>query len=340
VSILNTTSLSAEGKGKKVMTEIPFPQSLLEDLQKVEENLASLTNVVGSSHVSEMLRHVVRNGGKRIRPALALMAGAFYKYNFDALVTLASSVELLHTATLLHDDTIDHSMLRRGRQTVNSLWGGGRAILVGDYLFSKSAEMTVSTGNKRVINLFAWTLMSISSAELEQNMADYRTRETRENYYRWITVKTSAIFTMATESAAILSEAPEESVAALRDYGLNLGLAFQIIDDILDFTGAEDEMGKPVGSDLMQGTLTLPSILLIEREPKNNPVRLFLENKDNQAHLKAALDRITNSEVLPECYRIAREHCQAACQNLKKLQNKPMRKAMEDLAEFVVQRNR
>jgi geranylgeranyl pyrophosphate synthase len=267
------------------------------------------------------------------------MSGAFYDYNLELLITLASAVELLHTATLLHDDTVDNSDLRRGRPTVNSLWGNTPAVLLGDYLFSKSAGMVASLDNKRLIDLFAQTLMTISTAELEQTLDAFHLKKTRDRYFRWISGKTAAIFAMATESGAILSGAPEEAIIALRNYGLSLGLAFQIVDDILDFTGEEKEMGKPVGSDLMQGALTLPVILLMEREPGDNLVRSFFESRD-PLYLKTVLDRITDSAIPQECYKIASTHCDTARATLRELPDKPMRHALDELAEFVVERTK
>lgn len=322
------------------MRDIPFPLSIQKDLQKVEGSLQVLGQLEDHPQASVMLEHILQNGGKRIRPALTLMAGSFYDYNPELLVTLASAVELLHTATLLHDDTVDGSDLRRGRPTVNSLWGSSSAVLLGDFLFSKSAEMVASLSNQGITDLFAQTLMAISTAELRQNLDAFHLKKTRDSYFHWIRGKTAATFIMATESGAILSGAPEEARIALRTYGLHLGLSFQIVDDILDFTGEEKEMGKPVGSDLIHGALTLPVILSMEREPADNTVELLFESTDNLPYLKTVLDRIFNSSILQECYKIANDHCDTARIALRNLPENPMRRAFDELARFVVERKR
>ena len=318
----------------------PFPLHIQKDLQRVEQHLQSLGSLEDHPLASIVLKYVLENSGKRVRPALTLMTGALYDCDLDRLVTLASAVELLHTATLLHDDTVDNSDLRRGRPTVNSLWGAGRAVLLGDYVFSKSAHLVASLGIGRLIGLFADTLMTISMAELEQTLKDFQIKKKREAYFQWISGKTACVFAMASESGGILSLAPEEHVAALREYGMHLGMAFQIVDDILDFTGEQKQMGKPVGSDLMQGALTLPVILLLESEPANDAVRTIYESRGNPPSISPVLDRILNSPILPECYRIAAEQCGSARAALRVLPQRPIRRALDELAEFVVERRR
>ncbi len=310
-----------------------------DDLAKVETNLAALVTA-GLSCMEEPLKHVLSDRGKRLRPAVTLLSGKVYPYDPEMLLPMATATELLHTATLVHDDTIDRSQMRRGKPTVNNLWGNSIAVLLGDYLFATSAEMVSSTGNVRVMRLFAQTLMSISSGELGQVFSIYDWKQSRDHYYQRIASKTASLFAMATESGAALSQAPEEAVQALRVYGHNLGICFQIADDILDFVGDEAEMGKPVGSDLMQGTLTLPAILLLEHYPNDNPVKSLFENKGDRASLERAIDMVRNSKILPECYTIAGEFCQRACQELDKLPTHPNVQALRDLSNFAIQRRK
>jgi len=252
-------------------------------------------------------------------------------------------VELLHTATLVHDDAIDKSAVRRGRPTVNSLWGEDRAVLLGDYLFAKAGEFAALTGDLRVVRLFAQTLQIISSGELRQTFDAFNLEQSRQHYFERITRKTASLFSLSTQSGAILSQAPEASVQALRVYGTNLGIAFQIIDDVLDFTGTEKELGKPVGSDLAQGTLTLPAMLLLEHYPEDNPVRELFTNRDmpeifQQLQIKRAIETVANSSIVEECYLIASDYCAQARQELDLLPDKPVRKALEEVADFVVSR--
>jgi geranylgeranyl pyrophosphate synthase len=254
---------------------------------------------------------------------------------------MAAGVEMLHTATLVHDDTIDNAAKRRGKPTASKIWGGGIAILVGDYLFARSAELVSRTGNLRVIRLFARTLMALCTGELEQNFSSFNKNQTRQSYFSRIEDKTASLFSTATESAGVLSEAPESAVEALRTYGSNLGMAFQIADDILDFTADENKLGKPVGSDLIQGTLTLPAILLNERYPENGPLtELFGDNNkgDKQKALEAVLDMILNSDIIPECYNIAENFVYRAVTSIKTFPDTRYRQSLCLIADHAVAR--
>jgi len=238
-------------------------EPIQEDLAKVEDRLRSVSEV-DFPHLSEMLDYSLRSNGKRIRPILTLLSGKFYNYNLDYLLPMATAVEVMHTATLVHDDAIDKSLVRRRRATVYKVWGEDEAVLLGDYLFAEAGALTAATQNLRAIKLFATTLKAISSGELNQAFNAFNLEQSRSQYFQRVSKKTAALFSMATESGAALSQAPEESIQILIEYGYNLGIAFQIVDDILDVIGTEEEMGKPVGSDLAQGTLTLPAMLLLE----------------------------------------------------------------------------
>ncbi len=313
-------------------------QSIQDDLSRVKEGLRSIIKV-DFPWLSKQLDYVVGGGGKGIRPALTLLSGKFYQYNLEFLLPMAASVELMHTATLIHDDAIDKSMSRRGRATIYKLWGEEPAILLGDYLFAKAGEFVADTQCPRVIKLFSQTLATISSGELNQFFSTYNIKQTREHYFKKISGKTASLFSLATKSGAILSGAPEKSVKILGDYGHQLGIAFQIVDDILDFIGTEEELGKPVGSDLTQGTLTLPAMLLLKRYPEDNPVKRLFENRNDQDSIKQAIELIRNSPIVDECYKVASEYCAKACQNLNQLPENSSREALFSLAEYVVARN-
>ena len=328
----------ASGEGR--LLELSKIYELIqEDLAKVKESLRSIIKV-DFPWLSEQLGYVVRGGGKGIRPVLTLLAGKFYNYNLKYLLPMAVSVELMHTATLVHDDAIDKSGIRRGRPTIYKMWGEEPAVLLGDYLLAKAGESVSDTQNPRVIKLFSQTLATISSGELSQFLGAFKLEQTRQYYFQRIASKTASLFSLATESGAILSEAPEKSVTALKEYGSNLGIAFQIVDDILDFTGTEDELGKPVGSDLAQGTLTLPAMLLLERYPEDNPVKSLFENKDKQENIELAIELIRNSSIADECYAVAAEYCAKACQNLRLLPENASRQALTDLADYVTERKK
>ena len=305
------------------------------DLNKVKDKLMSISRV-DFGWLAEQLSHVIRGTGKGIRPALTLLSGKGFKYDLNYLLPMAVSVELMHTATLVHDDAIDKSSTRRGQSTINSIWGDEIAILMGDYLFAKAGEFVADTQTPRVIKLFSQTLGTISSGEIAQWRAAYNADQTREGYFHRIYGKTASLFTLSTQSGAILSQATEEAVAVMKEYGDNLGIAFQIVDDILDFTSTEEAMGKPVGSDLIQGTLTLPAMLLIERNPGDNPIRKFFETRDKK-HVTQAIQMVLNSDTVTQCYGVAKEYRDCACRNVKSLPNPTSRQALLDLAEYIVQ---
>ena len=308
-----------------------------EDLIKVKEEIKSIRNVK-FAWLGEQLGHVVKGVGKGIRPALTLLCGKFYDYDLPHLIPMAVSVELMHTSTLVHDDAIDKSSVRRGLPTINELWGGDIAILMGDYLFAKAGEYVSETGMPRAVKLFSQTLAIISSGEINQFLSAYKAEQTRENYFQRIGGKTASLFALATESGAILSKAPEDVIVILRDYGYNLGIAFQIVDDILDFIGTEETLGKPVGSDLIQGTLTLPAMLLMEKHPgADNPVKKSLENK-NPEDIKTVIAQIKNSSIVDECYQIASEYCEKACHDLHRLPENPAGQSLIALANYVLSR--
>jgi len=309
-----------------------------EDLLRVEDKLKSVSEVE-FSHLSELLAHILI-GGKEIRPALTLLSGKFYDYNLDRLLPMATAVQILHIATLVHDDAIDNSAVRWGRPTINSLWGVERAVLLGDYLFAKAGEFAATTQNLRVIMLTSQTIETISSGELNQALNAFNLEQTRQNYLERISSKTASLFSLATESGAVLSQAPEESVKLLKEYGYNLGIAFQIVDDILDFIGTEEEMGKPIGSDLAQGTLTLPAMLLLERYPEENPVKRLFQNEDEQKNIKLAIELIRDSPIIEQCYDIASSYCSEACHNLNLLPDTASRRALLELADYIITRRR
>ncbi len=313
------------------------------DLDEVENRLRAVSDPDYTGdfpHLSELLEYSLKSSGKRIRPVLTLLAGRFYDHNHDSLLSMATAVEIMHTATLVHDDAIDKAATRRGRPTVNKKWSEEKAVLLGDYLFAEAGAITASTDNLRAIKLFAWTLKTISSGELNQSYNAFNLRQNRPQYIQRVAQKTAALFRMATESGAAMSRAPEEAIQVLINYAHNLGIAFQIVDDILDFSGTEEELGKPAGSDLAQGTLTLPAMLLLEYYPRNNPVEKFFNNRDQPDYVKQAIEKIRDSSILQECYKLAEEYCATASRDLKQLPDKDSRKSLIELAGFVIHRKK
>ena len=309
-----------------------------DDLEKVERSLEEIADSEFPL-LAQLLTYTLKNGGKRIRPALTLLSGKFYVYEPTLLIPMAAAIELLHTATLVHDDIVDNSPVRRGRPTVSCAWGENRALLLGDYLFAKAGSLAASTGNLRVVKLFSQTLMTISGGELRQTGVSFDLKRVLEHYFDWISAKTACLFSAATESGAVLSQAPEEAIAAMRDYGHNLGMGFQIVDDVLDFVGEEDELGKPVGSDLREGTMTLPSILFAESYPEDNLIKSIVEKKDAESVALAA-EKIRNSPVIGECLALASDFCSQARQAVEKLPDNSARQSLLELAAYIIERRK
>lgn len=314
-------------------------EPIQQELSQVEERLRSVSEV-DFPQLSELVAYCL-TGGKRVRPALVLLSGRFFHYDLSRLLPMAAAIEVVHTATLLHDDAIDRSPIRHSRPTVNQVWGEGKAMLLGDCLLGKSEELVAETHNFRVIKLFAQAIMTIASGELDQAFNAFNLEQTRQQYLARIASKTATLLSLAAESGAILSQAPEGSVRVLREYGYNLGIAFQIVDDILDFTGTEAELGKPVGSDLVQGTLTLPAMLLLESHPDDNPVRrLFQGEGDPRENIKLAIELVCHSSIIPECYKVASSYCARARRNLSLLPESASRRSLMKLIDYVMTRKR
>ena len=230
------------------------------ELERVDARVA-LAATVQLPAVSGLVQEIVRAGGKRLRPLLLLLAGRAYRYDLDRLVTAAAGVELLHTASLIHDDSIDRAGLRRGKPTLNSVLSSGAVILVGDYLFAQSAMLAAATESTRVVAIFASTLGDICDGQLREMFDAHRLDQTRDEYDRRIFGKTASLFAGAAEMGAVIAQAPEPDIAALRRFGSDLGMAFQIVDDVLDVRERTQVLGKPAGQDLRQGTVTLPTML-------------------------------------------------------------------------------
>jgi geranylgeranyl pyrophosphate synthase len=315
------------------------------DIARVDELLKTL-RPADFPFLANILDHVLAGGGKRARPAVTLLAGKLGRYDLDLLVPLAASIELLHSATLVHDDVIDAAPTRRGRDTANALIDNAASVMVGDYMFAHSAELVARTGNIAVIRLFARTLMEMATGELNQDMTAYQYGQSTLQYFNRIYGKTASLFATSAQGGGMIAGLTDEQSLALRAYGENLGMAFQVMDDILDFTASAEELGKPAGSDLMQGTLTLPALLLIERYPDDNPVERYFEDREDTAQLDEALAMIRNSDILEESLAVAYDFRDKA---LKALESPLLasvegpaaalaRKTMTEVARFVTDR--
>jgi geranylgeranyl pyrophosphate synthase len=282
---------------------------------------------------------LLSSGGKRIRPAVCLLTGQMLGAPRDKLITLAAAVEMLHTATLVHDDLIDGALLRRGMPTLNAHWSPAATILTGDYMFARAAKLAADSDNLPLIKLFAETLATIVNGELTQLFAS-RGVISRENYTKRIYAKTASLFEMTTQASAMVSPVDEEVVEAMQQYGYHLGMAFQIVDDILDFTGEQEAVGKPVGSDLLQGLVTLPAIYYAEAHP-NDPDVLCLTGGcyTEQERMERLVQSIRQSEATSRSMKEAQAFTEKALGILKTMPEGTERQALEELADYIVNRN-
>lgn len=239
-------------------------RSMRDDMALVEARVRRAAQVEYPG-LGRLLQAIVEAGGKRLRPLLLLMAAKPFDYQIEPLIPAAAGVELLHTASLVHDDTIDTSQLRRGQPTLNSVFDTGTVILIGDYLFAQSAILAAETMNPRVVAVFASSLADICDGQLREAFTAHRLDQSTEEYSHRIYGKTASLFAGAAEMGAILGGAAEDEINALRGFGGDIGMAFQIVDDVLDLRSTADVTGKPANLDLRQGTVTLPTMLYLAR---------------------------------------------------------------------------
>lgn len=305
-----------------------------DDIPQVGQRLRGLaqhqTDLLGDT-----LAYIFETGGKRIRPALVLLSGSLGEYDLTKLVTLSASLEVVHMATLVHDDTVDEALTRRGLATISSVWSPNVAILVGDFLFAQSAFLAAELQSVRIMSLLSETVMAMIGGELRQFEAAQSRSVDEQNYLERIAGKTASLFAMCCEGAAIVSGQSEEHLRALREYGFNLGMAFQIVDDVLDFVGVEDALGKPAGSDLRNGTITLPAILFAQRCGSESAVVHDLHEGRNVDQL---IDAIQDSGSVQETLQRGRVYADGACSALAPFPTSPSKEALLSLADYVLSR--
>lgn len=308
-----------------------------EQLTLVDSKLRALADE-GDFILKELVGHTSQAGGKKMRPAITLLAARFHPNDGTLPNLMAAAVELLHVASLVHDDSVDNADVRRGIATVSNLWGDGVAVLLGDYLFATSAVFVCDTGNIKVVRRFADTIRELSQGELMESFGAFRWDRDFAEYTRRIYNKTASLFRTSAEGGAILSGADDTVVQALVEYGYGIGMAFQIVDDILDFEGTEDEVGKPVGHDLLQGTLTLPAMLLLERYPENNPVIRIFKGEDPKANRQLAIEMIRNSSIIEDSYAVAQGYLDTAATAINILPDTVERRSLLALLDYVTER--
>ncbi len=290
--------------------------------------------------VNQLAYYIISGGGKRVRPLLAVLAARAIDYQGDAHIRLATIIEFIHTATLLHDDVVDESALRRGRDTANQLFGNAASVLVGDFLHTRAFQMMVELGNMQVMQLLSDATNLIAEGEVMQLMNCNDPSTTEDNYLQVIYCKTAKLFEAATHCAAILANQPAHIELALRDYGKYLGTAFQLIDDVMDYSSSSQTMGKNVGDDLAEGKPTLPLIHAMRQGTPEQSKRIAqaITERDGMEHLDEILDILTQTKALEYTTSRAEQEAQKAIDALTVLPDSPYKTALQVLADLAVRR--
>lgn len=319
------------------MSTVTFTTPVQEQIKLVEERIRAQAD---DNHpdIRAALEHLLSSGGKRVRPTVVLLIGNMLGGDEDKLVTVGAAIELLHTATLVHDDLIDGSLLRRGLPTLNARWSPAATVLTGDFLFARAAKLAAEADHLPLMKLFADTLATIVNGELTQLFTS-RGLINRNNYYQRIYAKTASLFEMSALAGALVSPVDEDMVESMRVFGYETGMAFQIVDDILDFTGVQTAVGKPLGSDLLQGLVTLPAIYYAEAHPDDPDVKLLSEGGwGNQDRMERLVNAIRNSDAIQKSMHEAEVFIKRALEKLTPLQQGIERSALEDLARYIIDR--
>ena len=317
----------------------PFLAPVQESIKEVETLMRLQADSDHHPDLHAALEHLLVAGGKRVRPAVVFLAGNLLDAPHEKLVILGAAVEMLHTATLVHDDLIDGALLRRGMPTLNARWTPAATVLTGDFLFGRAAKLAAATDYLPLMKLFAETLTIIVNGEITQMFAAKGLID-RKNYYTRIYAKTASLFEMSALAAAMLGTEDELLRQSLKMYGYEIGVAFQIMDDILDYTGEQATVGKPVGSDLRNGLVTLPAIYYAENNPDDPEVKLLLEGGwVNNERMETLISAIQKSDAIAHSIAEAAGHVKNAVSAIQSFSGRQEYDSLISLAKYIVERN-
>jgi len=306
------------------------------DIQRISENESEY-----SEGISDRLSYVLNAPGKQLRPAITLIcSNLFNNQDKENSIRMATAVELLHIATLIHDDTVDSADVRRGKATASNLWGGNIAVLLGDYVFATSAVFVCDTGNINLVKRFAETIVELSKGELIENIDSFNFELSKEKYLNKTYLKTASLFKTASYSGAVVGNADEETIKQISGFGYHFGMAYQIQDDVLDFISTESNEGKPVMHDLSEGIITLPLISFIKKYEKDYDIKKLLKTKDGlTSELKFELqDKIINSESIEDSTNEANYHYEKAEKSLNNVPNSNFKDALIEIINYAKNR--
>ena len=291
--------------------------------------------------IPELARHLIESGGKRMRPMLTIASAKLCGYTGAGHVKLAASVEFMHTATLLHDDVVDESDLRRGKIAARLLWGNEASVLVGDFLLGQAFKMMVEVGSMGALRVLSNAAVVIAEGEVFQLSVSKNTATSEDDYMSVIGAKTAALFSAAAEVGGIIAGRTDEEQAALRSYGRNLGLAFQLVDDVLDYSGEQAKLGKSIGDDFREGKMTLPVVLAFRRGAEDERAfwrRTLQESEPVEGDLERAIALMKQSGALDDTIMRARDYGAMACAALEIFPDGREKSALLDAVEFCISR--
>tara|TARA_A100001015_G_scaffold100726_1_gene111825 strand:+ start:2389 stop:3354 length:966 start_codon:yes stop_codon:yes gene_type:complete len=304
-----------------------------DDLIIVKKNIQELSKKESeySEEISKRLSYVLSSPGKQLRPVITLICSKLFgKFNKENSLRMATAVELLHIATLIHDDTVDKADVRRGKATASNLWGNNIAVLLGDYVFATSAIFVCNTGNITLVKRFAETIVELSKGELFENIESNNFSLTKEKYFEKTYLKTASLFKTASFSGSIIGGGSDENIRNISKFGFHFGMAYQIQDDILDITSSKNKEGKPVLNDLSEGVITLPIILYLKSKKYNNDLIKKFAEKEKEG----LLEEIINSKSIEESKKIANIHYKEALTCLLNIPKSKYKKALESIIEI------
>jgi heptaprenyl diphosphate synthase len=316
----------------------PISNKIRKDLKKIEQYLKE---VIDSDSVllNETSLKTLEAGGKRLRPALVLISGNAGAYDIDKLILAAVSVELIHTATLVHDDVLDEASFRRGFPTINMTYGRPTAVSTGDFIFGKALAYLAGYDDPRVMSVMVPTTLALSIGEIQQMKTAYSINQTIDDYLTKIKNKTASLFSTCCRLGALVCGAIEEEIEMLGLYGENLGIAFQVYDDVLDISGKESSMGKSVGTDLRDGTLTIPVFFALEETSESDELKKIVESKNmSDDELEKAIEIIRNTNALKRTKDFARSYVEKSVEAVKNINNKKLFRELEEIGKFVIDR--
>ena len=289
--------------------------------------------------INQLGHYIVNSGGKRLRPALVLLSSGVFSYRGDKHIELAAIIEFIHTATLLHDDVVDASMLRRGKATANQRWGNEASVLVGDFLYSRAFQMMVEVGSMQVMKVLADATNTIAKGEVQQLINQHNTETTEPDYLEVINNKTARLFEAASQLGAIISDRSVEEEQAMIEYGRHLGIAYQLIDDVLDYSASAEELGKNIGDDLAEGKPTLPLLYALKHgDPGQAEVIRTAIRQGGLGNIREIQHTIETTGAIAYTARLAEEEAQKAIDVIMNLPQSRYHDALVNLARFSTQR--